>query len=407
MTVLFAIVAGLAPAVVLVFYIYLLDKNQREPLPWIFKAVLYGAGSAIASVLIEALLSQAPIPEHTQARALYDAFVVAGLTEEAMKLLFLCWLIRKNPFFDERMDCIVYATCVSMGFAGLENVGYLASAEDVYTVAFARALLSVPGHFFFGVFMGYFLSLYLWGKPALQRRNMVLTFFVPFLLHGIYDATLMSIPLSQEVMVVSVLIFLALGIYVWVGGHRRIIRVLARDKQRMPFANPLQQEGFYNKDEYQVVEETTVDAPTAEVKEAIGRLMGQLGAAAEPHLAGEDEQPAEEAALSNKGVFRRPFSFNGRIRRKEYLYSYLIYIVWYYAIKIIDFAEEGSTLSDMGALFVLVTFIPMYWFNIAQSCKRCHDLGHSGWWQLIPFYSLWLMFEDGEEAPNEYGDSPK
>ena len=39
---LLACVAGVLPAIVLVFYIYLLDKNQREPLPWIFKAFLYG-----------------------------------------------------------------------------------------------------------------------------------------------------------------------------------------------------------------------------------------------------------------------------------------------------------------------------------------------------------------------------
>ena len=37
-------------------------------------------------------------------------------------------------------------------------------------------------------------------------------------------------------------------------------------------------------------------------------------------------------------------------------------------------------------------FIPLFWFKLAQSTKRCHDLGESGWMQIIPFYFLILCF---------------
>lgn len=107
---------------------------------------------------------------------------------------------------------------------------------------------------------------------------------------------------------------------------------------------------------------------------------------------------------TNKGMFKRPFSFNGRIRRTEYCLSFLIYVIWYCVINTMMATPDPS----VGAsLFVLISFIPMIWFLWAQNAKRCHDRGNSGWYQLIPFYFLFLLFGGGDEESNEYGDNPK
>ena len=55
----------------------------------------------------------------------------------------------------------------------------------------------------------------------------------------------------------------------------------------------------------------------------------------------------------------------------------------------------------------IVMFIPLIWFLIAQGAKRCHDRGNSGWFQLIPFYGLWMLFADSITGENEYGPNPK
>ena len=107
---------------------------------------------------------------------------------------------------------------------------------------------------------------------------------------------------------------------------------------------------------------------------------------------------------SNKGMFKRPFSFNGRIRRTEYCLSFIIYMIWYGVINAMMETPEPS----LGAsLFVLISFIPMIWFLWAQNAKRCHDRGNPGWYQIIPFYVFVLMFGGSEEGSNEYGDNPK
>ena len=69
--------------------------------------------------------------------------------------------------------------------------------------------------------------------------------------------------------------------------------------------------------------------------------------------------------------------------------------------------SESSYISDSEYFTIGIISIPMLWFTYAQGAKRCHDRGHSGWYQLIPFYVFVLLFGKGEDGENEYGDNPK
>lgn len=124
---------------------------------------------------------------------------------------------------------------------------------------------------------------------------------------------------------------------------------------------------------------------------------------ANPIEAENKESRTNLEGFSNKGMFLRPFSFKGRIRRLEFIFSYLIYMGWYL---VSDFLMKDPEPSLAASLFVLLPLLPLCWFALAQGCKRCHDLGHSGWFQLIPFFVLWLIFIKGVEETNKYGDNP-
>ena len=97
-------------------------------------------------------------------------------------------------------------------------------------------------------------------------------------------------------------------------------------------------------------------------------------------------------------MFSNPFVFYGRIRRLEYGLSLLIFL---FAAAFIIVRSD-----DDNEIYLLALF-PLVWFRYAQGAKRCHDLGNSGWWQLIPFYGFWLLLEDGQMGPNQYGENPK
>lgn len=103
-------------------------------------------------------------------------------------------------------------------------------------------------------------------------------------------------------------------------------------------------------------------------------------------------------------MFKNPFSFEGRIRRMEYGISIIILAVTRVVLTTVIMSSSNS--AGIGIVSLLIS-MPLIWFAIAQAAKRCHDLGNSGWWQLIPFYGFWLLFQEGKAELNKYGENPK
>ncbi len=100
-------------------------------------------------------------------------------------------------------------------------------------------------------------------------------------------------------------------------------------------------------------------------------------------------------------MFKKIFSFSGRIRRLEYGLTYILSILLILCSSL--FLEISQFVNSA---FTLLIFI-IYWIILAQGAKRCHDIGNSGFYQLIPFYAFVLLFAEGEDKKNKYGHNPK
>ena len=97
-------------------------------------------------------------------------------------------------------------------------------------------------------------------------------------------------------------------------------------------------------------------------------------------------------------MFKNPFSFSGRIRRLEFGISYIIYFGVLFMSTILNDLFSTQLMS--------LLIIPALWFLLAQGSKRCHDRGNSGFYLIIPFYVLWMVFAESEFGENEYTNDP-
>ena len=226
------IFAAILPAFLLVLYIWLRDKYQREPITEVLKAVGLGILSAFMAVLVEGFLQGFGIVSEnptTLLGAAWNAFVGAAIPEESVKLLVLALFLRHNRYFDERFDGIVYACAVGMGFAGTENIVYLFSNINEWeTVAIQRAIFAVPGHFMFAVAMGYFYSLVYFGDVSWRMQGRIL--WVPVLLHGVYDALLMMANVGTMLSSILIALFYAFCFMMFRYGRDNIKKHIQRDE---------------------------------------------------------------------------------------------------------------------------------------------------------------------------------
>ena len=197
----FLLLAALVPAVFLMVQVYRLDRIEKEPPGLLLKLALFGALSGVAAGVIEGALTRAL--DFTlgdgMLRLVLENFLAVALVEEACKRWVVMKFAWRHPAFDYRFDAVVYCVFATLGFAALENILYV--AEYGFAVAVSRALLSVPGHCFFAVYMGIYLGQAKLAERAIERYYIELpdetpeqylraSLLVPTLLHGFWDFSL-------------------------------------------------------------------------------------------------------------------------------------------------------------------------------------------------------------------------
>lgn len=188
--------AALFPAFFLLHYIYKTDTIEKEPPVLLWRLFFFGALSGIVAGYLESIGESALASVFERDSTQYVialAFLVVAVIEEGVKFLVLKRLSWRHPAFNYRYDGVVYAVFVSLGFAALENVGYLYTFG--VSVLLPRALLAVPAHMGLSVFMG---AYYGRAKVCCNQgdkqgcvRNLWVSYLLAVFLHGFYDACVM------------------------------------------------------------------------------------------------------------------------------------------------------------------------------------------------------------------------
>ena len=179
---------AILPVILLMVFIYRQDKYQKEPIKSLAKAFIGGMIAIPLDIFIVTSIDSILEGTAITGTVFFSAFMEAGIPEELCKFLIFMIFIWRDKNFDEYFDGIVYATFIGLGFACVENIEYVFMFG--FHTGIVRALLSVPGHFLFGVVMGYFLSLAKF-HPEKRGIYMLTGLLLAMTIHGLFDWLLM------------------------------------------------------------------------------------------------------------------------------------------------------------------------------------------------------------------------
>jgi len=200
-----------SPGIFWLWLIYRRDKYRPEPRALVIRTFLLGAAVALPVSLVESILYPGSLEQLTNgpvnlALVAYVSFIVAGVTEELAKYLIVKRTIFGSPYFDEPMDGLIYASAAALGFASLENVGYLFSFGAVQILV--RGPVSTLGHVLFSAIWGYLLGRQ---KLHLKARGTpaVLGLIASMAGHGLFDFFLMA---QRGYEPLAIFLFVAAGI---------------------------------------------------------------------------------------------------------------------------------------------------------------------------------------------------
>ena len=151
---------------------------------------------------------------------LLSTMITAGLLEELCKYYACRAAIRKKGMVRTWMDALICFTAVGLTFQILENLVYGGSYGII--VAILRNL--APGHFIFGVIMGWYYGKYLIAGEKTYRFQCILW---PALIHTLYDTGLNLMP-NYDADAGTGQIYIAMGLLAFVGAFVMAVIIIVK-----------------------------------------------------------------------------------------------------------------------------------------------------------------------------------
>ncbi len=194
------IVAIMPSLLILGYWTKKADVSWRSEAIW--SAFCLGAFSTFAALGTELALARLDFlsASYPVAASAANAVFLAAIPEESIKFFVLVVFAEKHVDVRRLQDVIVLGLAVSLGFATLENVGYVITGADWgdwRIVAALRAITAVHAHGLDGLAMGALLALArlhgIKGSGIKEIWAVKSALIVPVLLHAAYDFPLLVV----------------------------------------------------------------------------------------------------------------------------------------------------------------------------------------------------------------------
>ena len=226
-TIFYAILGGLLPTIIWLWFWLKEDKLHPEPRKYIFLAFVFGIISALLVLPVEEFLSNfLPV-------AGFLPIVVFAFAEEIFKYSAAYFSSLRKKYMNEPVDAIIYMITIALGFAALENTlflmhsikstgGNVAQAVLVGNMRFIGATLL---HTISSGIIGLFIALSFYKKKILKREYLFIGITLSVILHTFFNFLIIKTK-GKEMFIVFIIIWIIAILLIF------LFEIVKRIKQR-------------------------------------------------------------------------------------------------------------------------------------------------------------------------------
>lgn len=171
------------PVAILMRLLYSKGKGFMLPLKGVKWSFIWG-------MLITIVIGICITPIKPESRTVFNILWTSAFPEELIKFITMLILINRYNC-TSKIDTLVVCGSVGLGFAYLENIMYIIPHDSYWVMlSIMRALSSIPAHFSYAIFMGYFIYR-AFNKiltPKQKLFSLSIAFILPTLIHWFKNA---------------------------------------------------------------------------------------------------------------------------------------------------------------------------------------------------------------------------
>ena len=117
-TIVYALLSGILPALLWLWFWLKEDNLHPEPRSLIFKTFIGGVFFVILAIIIEKFIADITTDQTTR-------YILWAATEEIVKFIAVALIALHSKYVDEPIDAMIYCITVALGFSALENALFI------------------------------------------------------------------------------------------------------------------------------------------------------------------------------------------------------------------------------------------------------------------------------------------
>ncbi|NLA24260.1 MAG: PrsW family intramembrane metalloprotease [Bacteroidales bacterium] len=191
----FSLVVTLIPGLLWLWFFYMEDKYEKEPVQMLLGVFALGAlaAYAIAEPLITILKPTVSVFEQNLLTQFLTQFLIIGMIQLLVIFIVVRFSIYFSDEFNEPADGVIYSIAAGLGFAATYNITYLNGLESMNMgVVITRVINFYLVMAIFSGIMGYFIGFAKFSKSGNFGRElfMSLGLIIAVFLYAVYETVL-------------------------------------------------------------------------------------------------------------------------------------------------------------------------------------------------------------------------